>query len=340
MRGITLRLYHDPPLAEIQAIISQAQAAGADTIALVPHHYIACEAGSAQIVKQPFGWIWADTAQAPGLVGNTTPLATVQACAEAVRAVGLALVVKPHLDIAWHQADGSWGYGGWRGYAEPPDVSTWRDAYRAFLRSYVGLAQQTGATLCMGCELYTVTKQHGAGWWVDLARWVRQNLHFTGPLTYAANWGWGDDAEVRRLEPLWAAPQRSGRPLVQWIGLDAYYPLADVPTTDPAILAAGWARVQSELAPLLARVGKPLLFTEAGWANWTLAPVEPWQVGAARDDAAQAACWESFLRAWPGVAFIAWESAVPGLPDPDVSHNLLRDPALAARVLGGAARIL
>src|SRR3954462_6235772 len=104
---LTLRLYHDPPLADLQTAVTQAQLAGATGIALVPTHYVACNAGDAAIVKAPFGWIWADTGQAPGLVGNTTPLATVRAVAHLVRDADLALLLKPHLDIAWHQADGT-----------------------------------------------------------------------------------------------------------------------------------------------------------------------------------------------------------------------------------------
>jgi hypothetical protein len=325
---LTLRLYHDPPLADLYTVVTEAQHAGATGIALVPHHYAACNAGDATIVQQPFGWIWRDEAQAPGLVGNTTPLATVQALAAYITKVRyLDLILKPHLDIAWHNPDDTWGYGGWRGFAEPPDAYTWRDAYRKFLGPYITLARATGATLCLGTELYRTTVRFGADWWIGHAQWLRRDCHFREPLTYAANWGWGADAEVARLADLW--------PALDWIGLDAYYPLAPEPTTDPAVLAAGWDRVKIELAPILARAGRKLLVTEVGYRNddrCMVNPYDPPAPGAVPSDAGQAACWRAFRAAWPGVPFVAWEGPTGGLPEPEVTHNVLRTPELARLV--------
>lgn len=326
---LTLRLYHDPPRADLYAAVNVAQDAGATGIALIATHYIACNAGSTAIVKSPWGWIWRDCAQSPGLVGNSTPGGTVVALAEYVRAAGLALILKPHLDIAWHNPDDTWGYGGWRGYAEPPDAYTWRDAYRKFLGPYITLARATGATLCLGCELYRTTVRFGADWWIGHAQWLRRDCHFREPLTYAANWGWGADAEVVCLADLW--------PWLDRVGLDAYYPLASAPSTDPVVLAAGWRAAYVELAPILARAGRKLLFTEIGYRNDDRCMVNPYEdpaPGAVPSDAGQAACWTAFHAAWPGVSFVAWDGPVVGLEPAAVSMNVLRTPDLSRIVFG------
>src|SRR5438034_637445 len=84
------------------------------------------------------------------------------------------------------------------------DAADWTWGYRnRFLQRYLDIANQVpGTILCLGCELYTVTKELGADFWIGLADWVR-GQGFKGPLTYAANWGgWADDAEYKRLKAL------------------------------------------------------------------------------------------------------------------------------------------
>lgn len=334
---LTLRLYHDPPLADLYAAVNAAQAAGATGYVLTDHHYVEClggPQGSTQIRRSPWGWIFADRGQAPGFWTNTPAWATVEAAAGAVAATGAALWLKPHLDIKWRDpATGTYGEGGWRGFALPPAPAPWQRAYRAFLRPYVALAQATGAGLVLGCELYEVTRHLGAAWWVAQARWVRETRGFRGPLTYAANWGWGADAEYARLESLWTARDRWGRRLLDTLGIDGYFPLADDPTTDPQVLAAGWDRVKAELTPLLARVRLPLTWTELAYGNCSLCMVRPYELNAARDDAAQDACWRAARAAWPGVPVWAWARMV-GNPEAEITMDPLRTADLSRIVFG------
>lgn len=322
---LTLRLYHDPPLADVQAVIAQAKQAGATGVAVVTTEYVQCEAGSVQIVPSPWGWIWPDQGQAPGLVGNTTPWRTVDAVAQLVVGASLRLLLKPHLDIAWHHPDGTYGYGGWRGYALPPDGMPGGPDYLDFLWPYVRRlrALPRDTIFCLGCELYEFTRHSGAAWWQAVAAWVRRRHR--GPLTYAANWG----DEVGRLADLW--------PALDYIGVDAYYPLAAMPTPDPAVLAQGWRAVYAELAPLLARAGRPVLFTEVGYRNDARCMVDPYAdpaPDAVPADAGQAACWAAFHAAWPDVPFVAWDGPVVGQEPPAISMDVLRTPELARRVFG------
>lgn len=85
---------------------------------------------------------------------------------------------------------------------------------------------------------------------------------YDGPLVYAANY---DEYEH---VPFWGA--------LDLIGVDAYWPLADRPTTDARRLRDAWRPVIRELAGYSARHHRRVLFTEAGYVSQRGATTAPY----------------------------------------------------------------
>ncbi len=172
---------------------------------------------------------------------------------------GMSTLLKPHLAY--------WGSGFvWRGAITFDRADAWDrffTGYRAFILAQARLAEQAGARwFAVGTELVG-TLGHEARWRGLIAE-VR--AVYTGKLTYAANW---DDAEK---VPFWDA--------LDAVGVQAYYPVAEVPNPTERDLRRGWAKVDRRIAALAAKHQRPVLLTELGYAASEAAAQHPW------DDAA------------------------------------------------------
>lgn len=205
------------------------------------------------------------------------------------RAAGMQVVLKPQVGIE---------SGGWIGYAHPADLTAFWTDYRRMLLHYADLAQESGATmLVVGTEMGTLSSD--AGRWRRLIAEVR--THFSGQLTYAANYD-----EFERV-PFWDS--------LDYIGVDAYFGLADAPDPAPSVddLAAAWTKrgYLARLAAVSRRTGKRVLFTELGYRGIHATATHPNEWGAVdtTDVQAQANAYEAFYRAvaqQPWMAGVYW----------------------------------
>ncbi|HMA34403.1 MAG TPA: glycosyl hydrolase, partial [Chloroflexia bacterium] len=338
LHGVSFRLLHNPPIDQITSLFARLRQDGCDAIAIIPHHYVSLQPGTPNLAAPPNGWqppwfIYPDLGQDPSHPFHNTPEPelVLQTC-QAARAAGFRVMLKPHIDS--YQA-------GWRGDISVKDhTADWVWGYRnRFLQRYVDIAKQIdGAILCLGCELYTVTKELGPEFWIGVAAWVR-GQGFSGPLTYAANWGgWADDAEYKRLKDLW--------PLLDYIGVDAYFPLFPQGYNGPLdvnTIAAAWHRkgidqpwcpcIDDDLIALSQGLGKPLLFTEIGYANHQQAPIDPMRDPLptdVRDDDLQLRLAQAFRQRWGGVAqfsgYFWWEAWLDQANKPPISHDIVNQP--------------
>lgn len=175
--------------------------------------------------------------------------------ARSADAQGFRVLWKPHV---WSR--------GWSGEIvmdSEADWQAWWHIYRRFLIHHALLARHASAEgLSLGVELGKTL--HREREWRQLIRAVR--LVFPGPLTYAANW-WDDAERVG----FWDA--------LDFIGVDAYYPLAATAEASPEALRRGAREVGEKLAALAARHGKPLVLTEVGFAAREAAWVQPHEEG-------------------------------------------------------------
>jgi Glycoside Hydrolase Family 113 len=182
----------------------------------------------------------------PGV--TPSPAAVVAAAAHA-RALGLAVALKPHVDLD----DGSW-----RGRIDPPDPAAWFTAYRAFLLPWADVAESTGAAVFeVGTEL-AGTVDHQA-LWRDLIAAVRDR--FSGELIYAASWD-----EAGRV-PFWDA--------LDAVGVDFYYPVARRTDAGRLEILAGWQPWLERLRLLSRQTGRPVLLTEIGYRSVDGAGLHP-----------------------------------------------------------------
>ena len=203
-------------------------------------------------------------------------------------------------------------------FERPADFARWWGGYRRWMLHQARVAALGRADmLVVGTELGGVTRHREA--WRRLIRDVRRI--YSGPLTYAANWS--GDFETN---PFWGD--------LDLLGLNMYYPLAG-PGEQPRADSPRVRELKAKLAALARRHGKPILFTEVGYAASTAAAAEPWKEDhGPLDPAMQARCYEVVFEAFgrepwlAGLFWWKWPSHGQGAPD-DPSFSPLGKPALA-----------
>lgn len=180
---------------------------------------------------------------------TTTDDALVAAIAEA-RSLGMRVILKPHVDLA---------EGGSRISIEPSAEEEWFDSYREMILVYARMAETEGADqFVVGTELGGTSGNAAA--WRQVISDVRQE--FSGPITYAANHDEFTDVEF------WDA--------LDFIGVDAYFPLAETPTTIISNLMESWDPIVADLAAVADEFGRVVVFTEIGYPSQQGATVEPY----------------------------------------------------------------
>lgn len=284
--------------------------------------------GATAVSLMPFGYL-PDTAAPTVRFGGDRTLTDedLRRAADDAHALGLAVILKPHLwgDGFWGGAtgttelDASGAEGGW---------AAWFEAYGAFAVHYARVAAACEAELyCVGLELTRATRDNPGAWAAVAAR-CRQV--YTGKLTYGANW-W-EEAEIFQD---WAA--------FDLIGLNAYYPLSEAPDPSLRELIAGWSEPLARICDLSARVDRPVLFTEVGCRSVRGAAAKPWDQalrGPADPELPARAC-EALMAAllpqpWAGGVFLWKWFSDGGLTERD-DYDLRDGPAerVLARWWGG-----
>jgi hypothetical protein len=99
-------------------------------------------------------------------------------------------------------------------------------------------------------------------YWKGLIKRIRGV--YNGKLTYAANW----DEYTRTT--FWEE--------LDFIGIDAYFPLSDEKTPSVEQLKEGWQPWKEKIATLSKSKEKPVLFTEFGYRSMDFTAKKPWLV--------------------------------------------------------------
>jgi len=170
------------------------------------------------------------------------------------KARGLRVLLIPHL---WVETEG------WRGEIDPGSPGRWQAyqaSYRRFILAWAADAQRFGAdAFSIGVECKSWSGRYGM-YWTNLIADVRRE--FGGALTYSANW---DEAEgVLFWDQL------------DFIGVNAFYPLASRNGADYATYAQGAGAALDTLGVLARELEKPVLLVEIGYTTRPNAAVEPW----------------------------------------------------------------
>jgi hypothetical protein len=174
--------------------------------------------------------------------------------ARLARTRGIKTLLKPHLWI---------GRGDWAGnlkMGSDADWKIWFESYEKFILHYAELAEREKMeALAIGTELGNSTPRSAD--WRRLIESVRRVYH--GPVTYCANW---HEAETITF---WDA--------LDFIGVQAYYPVATKARPSISEIRSAWAPAASKLETLARRTGKPIVFTEIGYKSVSGALIEPWK---------------------------------------------------------------
>ncbi len=205
----------------------------------------------------------------------------------------LKVMVKPHV----------WVMGqGWTGDFDletEEQWEKWEDDYSRYILNHAIKADSMKAEmLCIGTE-YRIPAKERPEFWRGLIRQVR-NV-YSGEITYAANWDnfenitWWDE--------------------VDYIGVDAYFPLVDGDHPSISEIKEGWEPIKRKLAEFSTKWDKKILLTEYGFQSANGATGKHWEVDKSENNTnlkLQADAYEATFQAlenenwWAGGFFWKW----------------------------------
>lgn len=216
------------------------------------------KAQSNYVALMPFGFI--KELSSPKIAFNTerqwfgeTKAGLLQ-YAKTFQQENVKIMVKPQIWV-WR--------GEYTGFIAMNSEEQWKvleDSYTSFMMTYAKAAQEIKADiLCIGTELekFVVNRPE---YWKRLIHSIKKV--YQGKLTYAANWD-----EFKRV-PFWGE--------LDYIGIDAYFPLSDQKTPSIAELELGWQPHKKEILRIQNQYQKKVLFTEYGYRSVDFNAKEPW----------------------------------------------------------------
>jgi hypothetical protein len=234
----------------------------------------------------------------PNYTDSLTALGQTIAAAEAD---GLSVMVRPLIDFLNASESAPYSVGEWRQDYQPSNVASFFASYQTMIVQEAEVAQANGAQmLSIGAELDQLTGTQYLSYWTSIIDAVRQV--FTGQLTYSASWSTAGDVSF------WNQ--------LDYEGIDNYIPLSNAKNPTVADLVNGWLQpatatsnpgayaVIGNQSPiqyfenLSAASGKPLLFTEIGYANDSGAAADPSAEENSPDPTLQADLYQAFFQAW------------------------------------------
>ena len=158
--------------------------------------------------------------------------------------------------------------GDWAGTITPENIAVWFAHYWTAYLPYVQAAQQGHAEqLAIGTEMDWLQEQAPEYLWAQLIGEVKGT--FSGKVTYDENWTAAENGPV--------APWLTNKGL-DAIGMSEYTPLTQQPIlVSPTAIASLW---RTEILPMLdtlaQQTGKPVILSEIGFRNDSLALYNTW----------------------------------------------------------------
>lgn len=162
-----------------------------------------------------------------------------------------------------------------------------------FILHHARLAEANGfAGLCIGTELHIPAAQHEKEWREIIAK-IR--TVYSGQLTYAANF-YKEYEEIQ----FWDA--------LDFIGLQAYFPLVDEHEPSLKTLEKGWTPHFRNLKRLHEKWQKPIVFTEVGYRSSKDAAIRPWEWESRGEVESQQISPETQARCYQAMFRTFWET--------------------------------
>ena len=177
----------------------------------------------------------------------------IQKTAELCHEQHLKVMIKPQI----------WIPDGFTGNIKMNSEADWillENNYSKFILDYAKVAQMTKSEMfCIGTELnnFVVSRPN---FWKELIKRIR--IIYTGKITYAENWDTFENVPFLDL--------------LDFIGIDAYFPLSNEKTPVIKTLINGWKPFKTRIKNLSNKFDKKIIFTEFGYQSKDFAANEPW----------------------------------------------------------------
>lgn len=140
------------------------------------------------------------------------------------------------------------------------DWKQFEDSYAKFILLYAEISEELDVELfCIGTELFNFVSNR-PDFWKNLISEVRKI--YSGQITYAENWDKFDQTTI------WDE--------LDYIGVDAYFPLSDEASPDIDQIKEGWEPHLSSLESVSDKFQKQIIFTEFGYRSIDHALKTPW----------------------------------------------------------------
>lgn len=153
--------------------------------------------------------------------------------------------------------------GGFTGHIKMKSEKEWQaleNSYEKFILFYAKIAQTSKVDLfCIGTEMNAFVVARPFFW---KALIVKIKSDYKGKITYAENW------DTYKTVPFIAS--------LDYIGIDAYFPLDTAKTPTIKSLETSWQPLKKEMQLLSKKYNKKILFTEYGYQSKDYNALEPW----------------------------------------------------------------
>ncbi len=168
--------------------------------------------------------------------------------------LGMKVMLKPHVDIKTGQSR-----------IDIIPSQEWFKSYKDYLLHYAKLASLYNVeSFSIGTELVNTTTSNWQGTWEEIIKEIRGV--FSGSLVYDANW------DEYQTVGFWDK--------VDFIGMDAYFPLTSRKDPTKEELASAWKGHAENIDKWLKekQLNKPVIFTEIGYCSADGTNTQPWNV--------------------------------------------------------------
>ena len=177
----------------------------------------------------------------------------IEAASAIFKANKIKIMLKPQI----------WIPNGFTGHIKMKSEAEWKaleDNYEKFILFYAEIAQREKIELfCIGTELNNFVINR-PDFWTKLISKIKKI--YKGKLTYAENW------DTFQSVPFFKK--------LDYIGIDAYFPLANEQTPSISLLETKWNYHKTAIKNLSEKLNKKVLFTEFGYQSTDYTTHEPW----------------------------------------------------------------
>jgi hypothetical protein len=221
--------------------------------------------GSSSVAIMPYSFVPKESAElrfTPDTIQNTnqhqwwgeTPFG-VRKSIDLAHNQKLDVMLKPHMWLGWGQFTGEMDF------KNDADWLIFEKSYKAYILQFAKIAEEKKvAIFCIGTEMASHVRKRPEFWFGMIAE-IRKI--YQGKLTYAENW------DTYAKVPFWDK--------LDFIGIDAYFPIASGKNPDLARIKKGWKKHKTDLAAYSGEMKKPILFTEIGYKSNDYALEKPWE---------------------------------------------------------------